>query len=103
FDPAYYEDCDLCLRLKAIGLYTYYASEIEVFHNENATSSELWGREEISQIVTKNRRKFLDRWRYYLQGRIAHPVMLKDPLPAVESNIRTSESCGEVLLHSPAI
>ena len=86
-----------------MGLYTYYASEIEVFHEENATSSELWGREEISQIVTRNQRKFLDRWRYYLEGRIAHPVMLKDPLPAAESDIRTIESCGEVLLRSPAI
>ena len=42
FDPASYEDCDLCLRLRSLGLYTYYASDIEVFHEENATSSELW-------------------------------------------------------------
>jgi GT2 family glycosyltransferase len=103
FDPAYYEDCDLCLRLRSMGLYTYYASEIEVFHEANATSSELWGHEGISQIVAKNHRKFLDRWRYYLEGRIAHPVMPKDPLPAAKSRIPTSESCGEVLLQSPAI
>jgi GT2 family glycosyltransferase len=104
FDPAYYEDCDLCLRLRSMGLYTYYVSDIEVLHEENATSSELWGREKINQIVAENHRKFLDRWRYYLEGRmIAHPVMLKDPLPAAESDIQISENCGEVLLQSPAI
>jgi GT2 family glycosyltransferase len=91
FDPAYYEDCDLCLRLRSIGLYTYFASEIEVIHDENMTSREVWGQERIRGIVSVNHKRFLNRWKYYLENRIWRDVELHDPLQVG----RNRQTCGE--------
>ncbi|WP_159012451.1 glycosyltransferase family 2 protein [Bradyrhizobium sp. S69] len=105
FDPGYYEDCDLCFRLRAMGLYTYYASEIVVIHEENVTSSALWGGEEINQIVAKNRSLFLNRWRYYLEGRIGNPVTIVDPLPSFEQSEMppVTTRSGKILMQSTTI
>ena len=42
YEPAYYEDVDLALRLRSIGLLTYYCGEAVVVHQENATSNAMW-------------------------------------------------------------
>jgi GT2 family glycosyltransferase len=70
FDPAYFEDVDLCFRLRASGLYTYYASDVTIYHEENATSSALWSRDEIVAIATKNHQRFVQRWSEHLKNRL---------------------------------
>ena len=105
FDPAYYEDCDLCLRLRSIGLYTYFASETEVVHEKNMTSGDLWGRDKIGRIVEANHIKFLDRWGYYLENRINGRAQLSDPLPAAASSVcnQTKENRLQILFQSQRI
>lgn len=73
FDPAYFEDVDHCFRLRADGLYTYYASGVTVYHELNATSSVLWSRDEIDAIVRRNQQKFMQRWSTHLETRLHAP------------------------------
>ena len=122
FDPAYFEDCDLCLRLRSIGLYTYYASDIEVVHEENVTSAEMWNRERLDAIIVRNHQKFVNRWGHYLANRLDREVQFPqfptipdiEPLtPAraddkrvllrCESNIRMSDDTYAMLRCAAAL
>ena len=40
FEPAYYEDVDLCLKIACLGLFVYYCPQVEIVHIENATSAD---------------------------------------------------------------
>jgi GT2 family glycosyltransferase len=97
FEPAYFEDVDLCLRLKANGLYTYYASDISVYHDEHTTSETLWSREEIEAINATNHQKFLQRWSTYLESRLKGAGRSSDL--DVQSSMPAT-SIGNILLRS---
>jgi GT2 family glycosyltransferase len=105
FDPAYFEDVDLCLRLRSIGLYTYFASSVSVYHDENTTSTELWGAQKIAEIVTANHQRFVRRWGDYLKRRIHEAVCFPKPVPlAAECEpIVGPASAPSVLLSSSSI
>jgi GT2 family glycosyltransferase/SAM-dependent methyltransferase len=62
WEPAYYEDVDLCLKLRSLGLRTYYCPKSHVYHFENATSADLALDLRLTDIVEVNREKFLRRW-----------------------------------------
>lgn len=79
FDPAYYEDCDLCFRLRVAGLYVYVASHIAVVHHENTTSCEVWGMDRVHELVEVNRKRFLRRWGDYLEARVRDGMEPSDP------------------------
>ncbi len=66
FEPAYYEDTDLCFKIASLGHFIYYCPNSVVHHVENATTvvaSELKG------LAGFNRGKFLARWGSYLSDR----------------------------------
>jgi GT2 family glycosyltransferase len=61
FAPAYYEDTDLCFRLRSIGLKTLYQPRSAVVHFEGVSH----GRDVLAGIKAcqaLNRRKFVRRW-----------------------------------------
>jgi len=66
WEPAYYEDADLCLKLELLGKRTYHTSAATVVHIENATSSNVALR--LNTVVGVNRQKFTARWGEYLAG-----------------------------------
>ena len=102
FEPAYFEDVDLCLRLRAHGLYTYYASDVTVYHQENATSAALWTGEEIRAILARNSQIFLRRWSSYLETRLQDSKhILLQPLSDLDSAL--SEPIGSVLMRSASL
>lgn len=69
FEPAYFEDVDLCIRLRSIGLFTYYCGHVTVVHEEGVTASEVWNNKQRQAVITKNHRKFVLRWGRYLKER----------------------------------
>lgn len=86
WDPAYYEDVDLCLKLELIGKRTYYCPNAVVMHIENATSSDASHGLRLSSVVEVNREKFIARWAQYLDHRsdfvesvLALPAELREP------------------------
>lgn len=69
YNPAYYEDVDLCLKIAAANRFVYYCPESTVIHIKNATAAHIWNAAELRQIIERNRQKFLSRWGNWLQAR----------------------------------
>lgn len=69
YDPAYYEDADLCLRLRALGKKTVLVSDARVIHIENATSSDPANKNIVSNVVERHKKIFLSRWQNWLNDR----------------------------------
>jgi len=83
FDPAYFEDADLMLRLRSSGLFTYLCADVAVVHHENATSREVWDQEGLNSVIAANHRKFVERWGAYVSRRLFTDVEMPSfaPLP----------------------
>jgi GT2 family glycosyltransferase len=71
--PAYYEDVDLCLRIRAIGRKVIFAPQSRVRHLGTASTDELFRQ----FIDLRNRRRFADRWKPYLES--LEPPPLNSP------------------------
>ncbi len=66
YQPAYYEDSDLCFAARNLGLKVVYQPKVEVIHFEGVTA----GRDEsqgVKAFQAINRPKFVDKWREVLQ------------------------------------
>ena len=58
----YYEDVDLCLKLRKIGLKIYYCSSSLIYHNEHtSTTSRRRG-----SLFKKNKNIFIKKWKDFL-------------------------------------
>nr|VFJ43086.1 MAG: Glycosyltransferase, GT2 family [Candidatus Kentron sp. DK] len=66
YAPAYYEDTDLCFRLREKGLQIVYVPDAVVAHHLSVTSGK--GKQDQSRLalLTRNRQRFLQRWRRQL-------------------------------------
>ena len=80
FAPAYYEDTDLCMSVRAAGLKVVYQPLSKVFHYEGATAgkSTASGFKRFQDI---NRGKFLEKWRETLE---------KEHFPPDAKNVRAA-------------
>jgi len=67
YEPAYYEDADLCMKLSQLGLRVMYIPESRVTHHESVTTSDTSHGLNLTNISELNRLKFLDRWGDYLR------------------------------------
>jgi GT2 family glycosyltransferase len=100
FDPAYFEDADLAIRLRSVGLFSYYCGQAVAFHEENSTSRRIWSDEVRSTFVTANQRKLTARWGSYLKRRIEQPCE-PDPLPPVKWEAEANPSRNRrIILYS---
>ena len=62
YSPAYYEDTDLCMRLRVMGKATYLASRAECYHIENTTSHGVESAQWATRQSEKNRLIFMGKW-----------------------------------------
>lgn len=105
FDPAYFEDVDLALRLKSAGLYTYLCADTEVYHDEHGTSSEIWSSIQLNEVTIQNHAKFFNRWQPHLEERLGVEVVKPHFWPSdagPEGRSRRSPR-GRVLLCASAL
>jgi GT2 family glycosyltransferase len=91
FEPAYFEDADLCLRLRSIGLFTYFCGDATVVHEESQTSNSIWTREQLLSVTNESHRKFAERWGDYLSARLQAAAK---PPPAAEVNWQPDPQWG---------
>jgi GT2 family glycosyltransferase len=73
YAPAYYEDTDLCLKLRELSLKVYLARESRCVHIEGASSSLLPSHNVLSARTAGQRRIFVSRWGRSLRGRAMYP------------------------------
>lgn len=97
YEPAYYEDCDLCLKIQQMGLRVTYCPDSCIVHHENATTGDFAAQLKLNSLIPLNRERFLARWRPILTGE-AHSVAGLIPPPAGELRDRDLPS---VLLYTP--
>lgn len=74
FEPAYFEDVDLAIRLRSIGLFTYCYAAATVRHEESTTSSRIWSEETRNRYIGANHDRLVRRWGPYLRGRLEHDL-----------------------------
>lgn len=98
WEPAYYEDVDLCLKLRLAGLNTVYCPTSVVTHIENATSADNGNGLNLSTIVDINRIKFVDRWGSYLEDAQSDGPALIIELP---KKLVTNDRLPDVLIFTP--
>ena len=62
YEPAYYEDTDLCFSIRSLGLKIIYQPLSTVVHKESQSTSHPKNEDLLRGIVETNRRKFMHRW-----------------------------------------
>lgn len=98
YEPAYYEDSDLGMKIHQLGLRIVYCPETCVTHHENATSAAYAEKLKLNTIVPLNRERFLSRWAPVLKD-ITHVVPGLIPPPARPPQHR--DGLPSVLLYTP--
>jgi GT2 family glycosyltransferase/glycosyltransferase involved in cell wall biosynthesis len=107
YEPAYYEDVDLCFKIQALGRKILYCPEARVVHLEGHSMNH----DAISQRRRKalgdiNRDKFVSRWGKYLRSRDQQILsslgvsVLPSPRVPVESK-DDLKSVPTAVLHTP--
>lgn len=66
--PGYFEDADLCLKIRKQGQKIIYIPESTVFHIEKATMSSLAPSSDMTSAAIKNQRLFVERWSEFLKS-----------------------------------
>ncbi|HEX5213180.1 MAG TPA: glycosyltransferase [Pseudolabrys sp.] len=70
YEPAYYEDIDLCFKLLAMGRRTRYCPAAKVIHIEGSSANDSKAAQDRRKALGDlNRDKFVDRWQVYLKTR----------------------------------
>jgi GT2 family glycosyltransferase len=97
YNPAYFEDVDLCLTLLERGLRTLYIPEVRVLHGGFASG----GESAAMELFERNRPIFVERWGAKLAA--THPPSLWPPDPAITLAARDALAGGRALLVDEAI
>jgi GT2 family glycosyltransferase/glycosyltransferase involved in cell wall biosynthesis len=70
YEPAYYEDTDLCFKLRAMGWKTRYCPAAKVIQIEGWSANDDLAKQERRKVLGDlNRDKFMGRWGAYLETR----------------------------------
>jgi GT2 family glycosyltransferase len=97
YNPAYFEDVDLCLTLLERGLRTVYVPDVRVLHGGFASGGEA----AAARLFERNRVVFVARWGDKLAA--THPQSLWPPAPATTLTARDALATGRALVFCDAI
>ena len=92
YNPAYFEDLDLCLTLLERGLRTVYVPAVRVLHGGFSSG----GEEAAGELFERNRPTFVARWGAKLAA--THPPSLWPPDPATTLAARDALATGRALI-----
>ena len=92
YDPAYFEDVDLCLTLLESGLRTLYVPDVRVLHGGFSSGGEA----AAGRLFERNRPVFVERWGRKLAA--THPPSLWPPDPATTLAARDALATGRALV-----
>jgi GT2 family glycosyltransferase len=101
FHPAYFEDADLALRLRSLGLFSYYCGLAVVYHQENVTSRRIWSEEEFRGHLDANRGRFVERWGDYLRMRLSEDCEPEQLPPVTWESEPETRGNKDIVLYSP--
>ena len=89
YEPAYYEDADLCMKIQQLGLRIVYCPDTRIVHHENATSRDYAKQLAIEPVIRRNRGQFVRRWGAVLRGEATEVAGLvpDEPVPAQAAHL----------------
>jgi GT2 family glycosyltransferase len=97
YNPAYFEDLDLCMVLLDRGLRTLYVPDVRVLHGGFSSG----GQEAATELFERNRPTFVARWGAKLAA--THPPSLWPPDPATTLEARDALATGRALIVSDSL
>jgi hypothetical protein len=97
YDPAYFEDVDLCLTLLEQGLRTLYVPDVRVLHGGFSSG----GEQAATELYERNRPVFVARWGEKLAA--THPPSLWPTDPATTLAARDALATGRALVVCDAL
>lgn len=83
YEPAYYEDADLCMKIRQLGLRVVYCPDTRIVHHENATSRDFAKQLAIEPVIRRNRAQFVTRWGAVLRAQATEVVGLIPEQPVL--------------------
>lgn len=98
YEPAYYEDADLCMKLHQLGLRVVYCPASRIVHHENATSRRYAKALHIDSVIGLNRQHFVARWQAVLKGEKSRVPGIFPPPAATPT---PPEGAPSLLLYTP--
>lgn len=98
YEPAYYEDSDLCMKVRQLGHRILYCPDSRIVHLESATSRDLSRRLYIEEVIAINRERFLARWGAVLRGESQQAF---DLMVQIGSRPRPPVCAPKLLLFTP--
>jgi glycosyltransferase involved in cell wall biosynthesis len=103
WEPAYYEDVDLCLKIRGLGLKVVCATESHVVHLEHATTARRSRALDLRGQPEFNRRKFVSRWGDVLRAEAGAgaPHMPLPARPLARNAERLKTSVRRIALYTP--
>jgi GT2 family glycosyltransferase/glycosyltransferase involved in cell wall biosynthesis len=89
YEPAYYEDADLCMKIRQLGLRIVYCPDSRIVHHENATSRDFAKQLAIEPVIRRNRAQFVARWGAVLRGEATKVAGLvpEQPVPVQAAHV----------------
>jgi GT2 family glycosyltransferase len=90
YSPAYYEDADLCFKLREQGFATVYEPRSRVVHVRGGATPK------ANALMVINRETFADRWRERLEGR--HPLRAAALDPRLRLAARDAENLQRIMV-----
>jgi hypothetical protein len=100
FEPAYFEDVDLAMRLRARGLFTYYCGQAAVYHHAEVTSRREWTADQRDSIISANHDRFVQRWGDFLRRRLSEDREPDATPPLTWESERVASESDTALLYS---
>lgn len=97
FEPAYFEDADLCFRIRQAGLFVFCCPESTVIHLENTTTREVWEADKINGILTRNHARFVRRWASVIRSEFRRGLP-NDNCPPPKPQAESGEPLGKVAI-----
>lgn len=101
FEPAYFEDVDLAMRLRARGLFTYYCGRAAVYHHAEVTSRREWTAAQRDRIISANHDRFVRRWGGFLKHRLSEDCEPDASPPLTWEPETVASVSATALLYSP--
>ena len=101
YDPVYYEDTDICFRLRVLGKLAGFLDSARCVHIEYATTSETTSAHEVYSVAEYNRSVFLSTWGHYLRHRTPDALPSKALLPAGSPRARQQNVFVQNAVYSP--
>lgn len=93
FFPAYYEDADLCMRLRQAGFTVLFDPKAQVKHSRSASSELGWR----TFLAERNSRIFMSKWNVELGTHGVRPDNPSSDLDAVAKEVRRAARTGAAL------